>query len=378
MSTDDEIPGLGMPGERLRHNPAVELHRLPLSNEEYFVWTRVDGQTTIHDVILMVGLPRSKTIGILRRLREMGALLREGEQPRPVPAPAATAAPAAPGAAAPRKPAPPRPAARAASPPAGPDEGPSDDDALAALGALTDEERAALDEEVELTRKQRLRVLAMRRQLDADHFAVLGVSADTDKRALRRAYFQLSKEFHPDRYYGKHTGSFGPWLARVFERITEAHEVLSDSRRREEYQRRQSGEHPRGSQTRAEHAAELFERACASQAGGRAGEALKLFAAIVRMDEQPRYLSRAARCAIDAGETATAAGYAERAAALDPDNPSIRRVLASAQEAAGDLSAARDTLEAALALKSENDALATGLRADLDRVRARLARRPGH
>lgn len=383
MSPDEEIPGLGKPGERLRHNPAVELRRLPLSNEEYFVWTRVDGQVTIRDVILMAGLPRTQTIDILRRLRELGALLREGETPRSVPAPGPAPA-AAPGstAGAPRKPAPPlaaasaRPAAGAQAVPG--TEHPDQGDALAALGALNDEERAALDEEVELTPRQRVRVLVMRRKLaGADHFAVLGVSADTDKRALRRAYFQLSKEFHPDRYYGKHTGSFGPWLAKIFERITEAHEVLSDDKRREEYQRRRSGAPRPGSQTKAEHAAELFERACAAQAGGQAAEALKLFAAAVRVDEQPRYLGRAARCAIDAGETGPAVRYAERAVALEPDNPSIRRVLASAQEAAGDLAAAQDTLEAALALKSENDALVTGLRADLDRVRAHLGRRPG-
>jgi tetratricopeptide (TPR) repeat protein len=242
--------------------------------------------------------------------------------------------------------------------------------ALAALGALTAEERAALAEEVDLAEEQKLRVLTMRRKLDtADHFVLLEVDAGADKRALRRSYFTLSKEFHPDRYYGKHTGSFGPWLARIFARLKEAHEVLSDDKRRQEYESRLSGQSKVGGQSKSEYAAELFERACSVQTSGELAWALQLFAAAVKLDPQARYLGRAARCAIDAGDAALAVTHARQAVSLEPDNPSVHRVLAAAQEAAGDLAAAQATLEAALALKSENDALAAGLRSDLERVR---------
>lgn len=382
MSSEEDIPGLGTLDERLRHNPAVALERLPLSSEEYFVWTRVDGHTATREVILMSGFPRDKTVAILRRLRELGALLREGESPASVaaaarnaaarraaaPASASDNASASASAAAPARPAPPQtqsaeaPAARTPAPTI----------TLEALGALASEERAALAEEVDLAQEQKLRVIAMRRKADAgDYFALLEVDPGADKRALKRAYFLLSKELHPDRYYGKHTGSFGPWLARIFERLKEAHEILSDDKKRREYEGRLSGQREVSSQTKHEYATELFERACNVQTNGELAWALQLFAAAIRLDPQARYLSRAARCAIDAGETDLAVSYARQAVGMESENPSLHRVLASAQEAAGDLVAAEATLEAALAMKSENDSLSAGLRADLTRVRSR-------
>lgn len=437
MSSDEEIPGLGRPSEVLRHNPAIQLERLPLSSEDYFVWTRVDGHTALREVILMAGFAREKTIAILRRLRNMGALLREGETPESVAALAERRRPAATparGMAAVTRPAPAQVAARSAqagAPGSAPGGSPSNSatssasnssgsaqassatsaaigssgspapgapaspaaeaapdgqpgararkaqpdaaSSLAALGALTPEERAALAEDVDLAEEQKLRVLAMRRKLDAaDHYAMLEVDGGADKRALRRSYFTLSKEFHPDRYYGKHTGSFGPWLAQIFARIKTAHEVLSDDKLRQEYESRLSGQSQVGGQSKSEYAAELFERACSVQTSGELVWALQLFAAAVRLEPQARYLSRAARCAIDAGDAALAVTHARQAVSLEPDNPSVHRVLAAAQEAAGDLAAAQATLEAALALKSENDALAAGLRTDLERVRTRL------
>jgi hypothetical protein len=410
MTSDDEIPGVGRPGERLRHNPAIKIERLPLSSEDYFVWTRVDGQTAIREVILMSGFARDKAIAILRRLRGMGALLREGEtqisvaavaaapaerrRPAMTPSrgtPTSAAAPVAPRAAAAitaaappataaARPAPaaaarPAPAA-AARPAAAPTAGAAS--ALPDPSTLTAEERAALAEDVALSQEQRLRVIAMRRKLDgADHFAMLEVDASTDKRELRRAFFTLSKEFHPDRFFGKRTGSFGPWLAKIFARLKEAHEVLSDDKKRQEYEQSLTGQRQVSSQTKTEYAAELFERACSVQTSGELPWALQLFAAAIRLDPQARYLGRAARCAIDAGATGLAVTYARQAVETEPENPSMHRVLAAAQEAVGDLAAAQATLEAALALKSENDVLTTGLRADLERVRARLGSNPG-
>lgn len=427
MTRDEEIPEVGRLSEVLRHNPAVALEHLPLSSEDYFVWTRVDGHTPLREVILMAGFAREKTISILRRLRQLGALLREGETPesvaaaterrrpaatpsrglpsvgqrpapaqagaRPAPAGAATAAPApppgSPATSAATSPASPiRPGLRpsadavpAAPAPAAPGPTKTQPDAAtarAALGALTAEERAALSEDVELTEEQKLRVLSMRRKLDtADYFVLLDVDGSADKRALRRSYFALSKEFHPDRYYGKHTGSFGPWLAQIFAHIKEAHEVLSDDKKRQEYESKLSGQSQVGGQSKSEYASELFERACSVQTSGELAWAMQLFAAAVKLDPQARYLGRAARCAIDAGDAALAVAYAHQAVGLEPDNPSVHRVLAAAQEAAGDLASARATLEAALELKSENDALDTGLRADLERVRTRLGIPPG-
>ena len=45
------------------------------------------------------------------------------------------------------------------------------------------------------------------------HYQLLGVPADADSGAIRRAYLEKSKRFHPDAWYRKELGSFGPLLS---------------------------------------------------------------------------------------------------------------------------------------------------------------------
>ena len=376
MSTNDEIPGLGGLDERLRQNPKVALERMPLSSEDIFLWSRADGHTSLREILLMSGLPRDKAVGILQRLRDFGALLRPGESPEDVAAAArqrmrpelrgeiVVAKSQAPARSAPTPAAAPAPAATASAKAAATIDS-------SALGTLSEDEREALAEDVEISDKRRVRIVEMRRKLDGDdYFALLGVAEDADARTIRRAYFALSKEFHPDRYYGRHTGRFGPWLSAIFAQIKSAYEVLSNDSKRADYQRRRSGGGGR-SQSKAEYASDLYDRACANQAKA-PQQALTLFSAAIRLDPQVRYLSRGAHCALDAGDSKQALLWAQLAAHQEPENPSMLRLLADAQEAGGDLVAAAATLALALGLKTENDALSMAMREALERVRARL------
>ena len=357
----EDIPELGKASERPRQNPAVAPTALPLTAAEYFVLSRIDGHTSLRELIIMLGVPVDEAVATLQRLRALGAVLREGEDPARVAeetasARRATAAPATP------------PATPAAAP------GPA---AAEPLEPLTDEEAAAMAEESDLTEAERQRILAVRRKVGrVDYFALLGVPQDVSKRDLRRAYFRLSKEFHPDRYYSKSTGPFGPWLALVFETLSRAFEVLSDDKARQRYEASLAGAE-QGSQSRPEYATELFERACAAEGRGDLDNALVLFAATVRVDAQARYLSRAARCALAAGRVVQAEEYAKNAAQLEPRNPSIARVLAETYRAAGKLREAQETLIGALSRNQENDALAAELQADLDRVHVQITGQDG-
>jgi curved DNA-binding protein CbpA len=69
------------------------------------------------------------------------------------------------------------------------------------------------------------------------HYELLGVSADADARAIRRAYLEKSKRFHPDAWYRKETGGFGPLLSKWFQRLSAAYQVLSDEETRAGYDR---------------------------------------------------------------------------------------------------------------------------------------------
>lgn len=63
-----------------------------------------------------------------------------------------------------------------------------------------------------------------------DYYEVLGVAKDADASTIKRAYRKLAMEFHPDR-------NPGPEAEEVFKEASEAYEVLSDTSKRQTYDR---------------------------------------------------------------------------------------------------------------------------------------------
>jgi len=203
MASDRELPGLGPASlvPRLAKLGAAELARLAaLGAEAGFVLSRVDGVTTLGQICMLMPFDEAHTVSLLRRLWEEGALELPGRA-RPSPAQAAPTPKAAP------KPAPPP-----APPPA--DEG-----------------------EVDLTPDQRARINAVFAELDTrDAFSLLGVERSDDAKEIKRAYFKLSKEFHPDRFYGKQLGPYKDRLTKIFQALRAAFDLLSDPDRRRAYE----------------------------------------------------------------------------------------------------------------------------------------------
>lgn len=362
----EEIPDLGNARGTPRQNPEFA-PGAEFTTEDYYVWTRCDGRTSVRDIILMVGFGADKGIAILRKLRARGAVLLAGETPESVSVRVAEEVKG-------RRPRPPTQPLRSGGliSSAALD---GDDEVLGDLGA---EELVAMAESVALSDLEKRRViLYLRRVRHGTYFDILGVDPSARKRELKRAYFRVSKAFHPDRFYKKQTGSFGPWLTEIFELASKAFSVLSDDRMRRRYEAVLRGESPEGStsrpQTPEEHAADLFDRACKLEIAGNFSEAMTLFAATVRVDARARYMRRAANCGIKAGEFNSAEQYAKKAAELESDDPSTARVLANVYRAAGKLAQAEQTLLAALELKTENDSLLRGLTADLEAVRRQRA-----
>jgi curved DNA-binding protein CbpA len=206
-----------------------------------------------------------------------------------------------------------------------------------------------------------------------DPYALLGVTQGADARMLKRAYFKLSKDVHPDRYYGKKLGTFAERLATVFEAVSRAYAQLiapPTKSRAAASGHSMKAEQP---QTPQEYAAELFERACGLEVGGDPLGAMKLFAAAVRIDSQTKFLKRAASCALAAEQPKTALEYAKKAQGQAPNDPSMARLLASAFKATGKYADAEEVLVMAMAIKSENDVLTAELRHDLAEVRRLMA-----
>lgn len=326
MTVPSELPDIGSTAQRLRQNPGFDPARGGVGPEEYFVWTRFDGATTVRDLILMTGLPTPRAIEIVRRLRALGAILLPDERPEQV------------------------------------------------ASRTSVEVVSALTEAIDLGADERERILAMHRRIaTGDALAILGVGDATDKKAIKRAYFALSKEFHPDRFYGKRTGTFGARLDAIFEAVNKAYAELTDERAR----RASTLPGYAAAQSPTDHAADLFDRACQAEVSGDLAGAMRLFASALRLDAPARYLRRAARCALSARATDAALEYARKAANLEPNDPSTARVLAQAFKAAGKLDDAEEVLVLALMIKTENDQLSHEMQSDLAEIRRLGGRRSG-
>ncbi len=97
---------------------------------------------------------------------------------------------------------------------------------------------ACLEPGIDLPEEFQRRVLDVEGQLDqVGYHELLGVGRDADTREIKRAYFRLSKEFHPDRYYRRELGGFRVRLENIFKRVVEAYELLSDPTTRAEIER---------------------------------------------------------------------------------------------------------------------------------------------
>ncbi len=98
------------------------------------------------------------------------------------------------------------------------------------------EDEAALAEDVDLDMATRRHVLEVHGKLERlNHYELLGVDTAADKKTMRRAYFDLAAQFHPDRFFRRRLGSFKSRMEIIFGRITLAHDTLSDGDRRAEY-----------------------------------------------------------------------------------------------------------------------------------------------
>jgi len=408
-----EIPEVGATSLRLRQNPRFDPMKAGFGTEEYFVWSRFDGTTSVKDLILMTGLAVDRAVAIVRDLRRRGAILAPGETEPPAfaapatastgrvtaPVPVVTATTAssgrvtapmpvvtvptassgrvtAPATAIPT--APPMPSAAALAVGTAPTRADDRRSALPLPGLddATAAERAMIADAVDLSLDEKTRILVGLRLVAAgDPWALVGVPAGTDKRVIKRAFFERSKLFHPDRFYGRQLGPWAQRLHAVFDAVSAAHADLIEGRRARPTSQASEAA-ATAPQSPIEYAAELFDRACQAEVSGDLASAGKLFAAATKLDGSPRYLRRAASCALAAGEPRTALDYAKKAAAAEPTDPSTARTLAKVLRALDKLDDAEEVLVMALAMKNENDTLGAELAGDLSSVRAALRAAP--
>ncbi len=426
MASAPPIPGVASLDLAPLMNREFDPTDAGMTPEDYFVLTRCDGRTSFKQICTIAGFPEPQTMGILAKLREVGAILLPGEPPpgrrvRMVQSGPAPTLPTAP----PHAPPPPaRAPTSTISPIASQDGGsaaaaattadsirrrptdpprskpPTVPPAAAPPAATTDRKRSTtsappvvatagppqrpvpipsdvLAEDIDLSEEQKRLIYSKHLNVQQGTlFDVLEVFPDADRKSLKRAYFRLSKDFHPDRFYGKKLGSFQQRLGEIFKAATDAFELLDDDSKREQYLQRLHAGHrtppggatafdvaAHGSQSRAERAAELFELACQHEASGPGGvkQALSEFSAAIQLDPLPRYLRRAAEACLRASELRSAEEYVKKFAGLSPRDASAHRMVAKVLRAQGRNQEAIVELELASRLDPENVHIAAEL-----------------
>src|SRR5438128_7252167 len=100
------------------------------------------------------------------------------------------------------------------------------------LGTVLENQRGGCDLPPDLQRE--LRELDERTP-QPSFYELLGLPPDADGGTIRRAYLDKSRRFHPDAWFRKDVGAFGPLLSHAFQKLSAAYQVLSDEDARGEY-----------------------------------------------------------------------------------------------------------------------------------------------
>ncbi len=92
------------------------------------------------------------------------------------------------------------------------------------------------DRDTDLTPEQCARIDGVFAELPRiDHYRMLGAAPGSDDKAVRRAYGERVREFHPDRYFRKRLGPYRARLESIFKRVEAAYEALKTREKRAAY-----------------------------------------------------------------------------------------------------------------------------------------------
>jgi Flp pilus assembly protein TadD len=97
-------------------------------------------------------------------------------------------------------------------------------------------DESLLDDSLDIDVDVQRRILIFEAGLGRSYYELLDVTQEADAKQVKKAYFKLSKEFHPDRYFRREIGGYAARLDTIFKKVLEAHEILSDPKLRAEFE----------------------------------------------------------------------------------------------------------------------------------------------
>lgn len=180
-SDQDKIPKV---------TPGQNVEKLSLSPAEGFLFSRIDGTASIERLTRESGMDEARALELLESLRNKGAVSWGDGTP---------------------------------SADADPYEGMEFDP-------------FELSEDVDLDEDTRKKILFLyARMNEMTHYNVLRIDRRADSKQIKKAYFGVSKEFHPDTFFRKNIGSYKAKIEAIFKRISTSYDVLSNEQKRKAY-----------------------------------------------------------------------------------------------------------------------------------------------
>ncbi len=174
----------------------------------------------------------------------------------------------------------------------------------------------------------------------ATHYDILGVDSKAETSELKRAYFNLAKNFHPDRYHSE-GGNTLKRIQHAFTELAQAHETLKNAESREVYdyrvrkelaerEKRVAAGETGTPNLQGEQATENFERGYSLLMDDDPDGALPFLARAAHFAPQnARYRAFYGRAlAYDEKKRHKAESEMQAALKIDPNNPTFRIMLA--------------------------------------------------
>ena len=203
-------------------------------------------------------------------------------------------------------------------------------------------------------------------------YEILLLPRSSDERSIKRAYYRLSKEYHPDKFYRKELGPYKEKLEVIFNKVNEAYRVLSDPDARDDYDVLTFGKDGKDASSPTEATATVNfvpdserQRRAAKQAKTKAagGAARKKPTPKFLQDFQKQLAMKVARArqhlksgeeAMEKGQFGEAATHFQMAMTLDPRGNRARAMFKRAQATARNSRAEEHYRQAQDALLSED------------------------
>ena len=73
---------------------------------------------------------------------------------------------------------------------------------------------------------------------DEDHYRLLDVGRNSEATIVQQAYYKRSRQWHPDAFFRRNVGEYGPLIDKIFMGLTVAYQVLSDPKKKQSYDRK--------------------------------------------------------------------------------------------------------------------------------------------